>query len=72
MLNGSQPQLTDDVAALAARFDRLSTDHNPDYLSRALGTALEERELYERYLSYLDGDERRTKVLLEIFDKVPP
>jgi len=59
------------VAALTTRLDGLSTDKSPEDLSKTLGIALEERELYKCYLSSLIGDSKRVKALLEVFDKVP-
>jgi len=72
MPTGTQPPLTGDVAALAARLDGLSPDQDPEDLSRTLRIAFEERELYKHYLSSLDGDVKRAKALLEVFDKVHP
>ena len=72
MPTGSLPLLAGEVATLTARLDGLSTDQNPEDLSRALGSAFERRELYKRYISSLDGDVTRAKALLEVFDKVHP
>lgn len=72
MPTGTQPPLAGDVAALTARLDGLSADQNPEDISRTLGIAFEGRELYNRYLSSLDGDVNRVKALLEVFDKVHP
>jgi len=70
MPTGAQPPMTDDLTVLTARLDGLSTDQNPEDLSRALVIAFKECELYGRYLSSLVGDVNRTKALLEVFDKV--
>ena len=54
----------------AARLDRLRVDQSPDDLSLTLQAALQERALYDLYLSFLVGDITREKALLEVFDKV--
>lgn len=61
-----------DLNALTARLDGLRTGQNPEDLSNTLRTALEERELYNLYTSFLAADEKRAKALLEVFDKVCP
>ena len=52
---------TNDVAALTARLGMLSADQNPEDLSRTLRITFEGREIYKRYLSFLDGDVTRAK-----------
>ena len=54
---------------LATRLDSLSTNENPEDLSRTLKSAFVERELYKKYLSFVVEDEARAKVFLEVFDK---
>jgi len=60
------------VATLARRLDRLSTDKSksPEDLSKTLEIVLEEHELYKSYLPSLAEDAKRAKALLEVFDKV--
>jgi len=64
------PSLIGDRDALAIQLDGLSADQSPEDLSRILGAAFAERELYDLYLSSLVGNEKRAKALLEVFDKV--
>lgn len=70
MSTGIQPSSIGDLTTLTILLDGLSADHSPEDLSRTLGIAFEEHELYERYISSLDGDVKRVKALLEVFDKV--
>ena len=59
-----------DLTAFTARLDGLRADQNPDDLSNSLRAAFEDRELYNLCLSFLVADEKRAKILLEVFDKV--
>ena len=60
------------LTTLTARLDGLCTDQNPEDLSKTLRIAFTKRELYRLYINFLAPDERRAKVLLEVFDKVCP
>ena len=70
MSTGIQPSLNANLAAFTARLDDLRADQNPDDLSNILRAAFKERELYNTYITSLVGDTKRTKALLEVFDKV--
>ena len=59
-----------DFTALTAQLDELHTDQSPEDLSSILRTLFNEGELYNLYISFLAEDEKRAKVLLEVFDKV--
>ena len=72
MTTRTRPSLVGKITALTARLDGLSTDQNPEDLSSTLRTAFKERELYNLYIYFLAVNERRTKALLEVFDKVCP
>jgi len=67
---GAQASFTGDLVTFTARLDGLRKDQIPDYLSKALRAAFEERELHDVYISSLREDQERVKVLLEVFDKV--
>ena len=54
------------LPALTARLDGLSTDQDPADLSKALVSAITEREEYQMYLAFHTEDEKRSKVLLEV------
>ena len=70
MSTGAQPSSINDLDAFTAQLDELRVDQDPGDLSNALRAAFKEPELYDRYISSLVWDTERTKVLLEVFDKV--
>ena len=70
MVTEAKPSLIGGLATLTAQLDSLCTDQDPEELSKALGSAFTERELYKMHLSFLAEDKERVKVLLEVFDKV--
>ena len=65
-----RPSLIAPLIALTAQLDGLCTDQNPEDLSAALKIAFEKRDQYKLYISFLIHDEKRTRTLLEVFDKV--
>ena len=70
MTTEARLSLISDLTALTARLDELCADQSPEDLSSTLRTLFNERELYKLYISFLAADEKRAKVLLEVFDKV--
>ena len=70
METGPRPSLIAPLIALTAQLDGLRADQSPEDLSAALKIAFEKRDLYELYVSSLVEDEKRTRALLEVFDKV--
>lgn len=66
----AEPSPVSDIAALTTKLDSLRAGQDAEALSKALRSAITERELYKMYLSSLAEDEARAKVLLEVFDKV--